>query len=529
MISVQNITYIHQNKDTLFENINFSCKDSEKVALIGNNGTGKSTLLKIIAGVLEPSNGKVICSSKPYYVPQHFGQYNDCTIAAALQIEKKLDALKSILDGNFSEEKQKILGDDWTIEERCNEALSFWGLQNFPLTQEMNKLSGGEKTKVFLAGILIHKPDIVLLDEPTNHLDLHSREILYNYVQNCTQTLIVVSHDRTLLQQLNTVYELDSRGITVYGGNYEFYKEQKDIEGNAVLQKLRNAESSLRKAKMTEQETLERKLRSDIRGKKKLKDGGMPHAMKKLLKNKAEASTSRLQEVHKEKLAEISDEVSQMKQKAASYDKMRMNFESSNLHQGKILVNAENINFAYKENNLWANSMNIQIRSGERLNIKGANGSGKTTLIKIILGQLEPTSGEIKRAEVKSVYIDQEYSLIDNTLTVYEQAQRYNYEHLQEHEIKIRLFRFLFNSDFWDKPCGALSGGEKMRLLLCCLMISNKAPDLFILDEPTNNLDIQNIEILTSAINEYHGTLIVVSHDKYFLEEIRVDGEIKVG
>lgn len=528
MISVQNLTYSHQNKDTLFENINFSCQDSDKVALIGNNGTGKSTLLKIIAGVLEPSKGKVICSSKPYYVPQHFGQYNNCTIAAALQIEQKLIALKSILDGNFSEEKQKILGDDWTIEERSKEALTFWGLQDFPLTLEMNKLSGGEKTKIFLAGILIHQPEIILLDEPTNHLDLQSRELLYNFVQSSTKTQIVVSHDRTLLQLLNTVYELDSCGITVYGGNYDFYKEQKSIEENAASQKLKNAESSLRKAKMTEQETLERKQRSDARGKKKQENAGLPRILKKTLKNKAEHSSTRLKEIHQEKIGELSEEIAAVRQKLYAYDKMRMNFESSNLHNGKILVNAENINFAYKEDNLWINTLSFQIGSGERLNIKGANGSGKTTLIKIILGQLEPTSGEIKRAEIKSVYIDQEYSLIDNTLTVYEQAQRYNTEHLKEHEIKIRLFRFLFNSDFWDKSCSALSGGEKMRLLLCCLMISNKAPDLFILDEPTNNLDIQNIEILTSAINEYHGTLIVVSHDKYFLEEIRVEREIEL-
>ena len=529
MISVQNLTYSHQNKDILFDNINFSCQDSEKVSLIGNNGTGKSTLMKIIAGILEPSKGNVICSSKPYYVPQHFGQYNDCTIAAALQIDKKINALHNILNGDFSEEHLAILSDDWTIEERSKEALTFWGLQDFSLMQKMNNLSGGEKTKIFLAGILIHQPEIILLDEPTNHLDLQSREVLYNFIQSFTKTLIVVSHDRTLLQMLNLVYELDRHSITLYGGNYDFYKEQKSIEINAVSEKLKNTESSLRKAKKIEHDTIERKQRSDARGKKKQENAGLPKILKKTLKNKAEQSSTRLKEIHQEKISEISDEITAVRQKLYAYDKIRMNFESSTLHNGKILVSAENINFAFKEHNLWINPLSFQIGSGERLNIKGANGSGKTTLIKIILGQLQPTSGEIKLAEVKSVYIDQEYSLIDNSLTVYEQAQRYNFEHLEEHEIKIRLFRFLFNSDFWDKSCGNLSGGEKMRLLLCCLMISNKAPDLFILDEPTNNLDIQNTEILTSAINEYHGTLIVVSHDKYFLEEISVDKEIEVG
>jgi ATPase subunit of ABC transporter with duplicated ATPase domains len=158
--------------------------------------------------------------------------------------------------------------------------------------------------------------------------------------------------------------------------------------------------------------------------------------------------------------------------------------------------------------------------------ITGANGSGKTTLLKLILGQLEPSSGTISRAMNKTLYVDQDYSLIDDRLKVYEQAARFNQSALQEHEIKIRLTRFLFTQEYWDKPCSTLSGGEKMRLMLCCLTISGEAPDLIVLDEPTNNLDIQNITILTTAINEYEGSLLVVSHDAYFLKEIHVERNI---
>lgn len=165
--------------------------------------------------------------------------------------------------------------------------------------------------------------------------------------------------------------------------------------------------------------------------------------------------------------------------------------------------------------------VNLLIKSGERIAIKGSNGSGKTTLIKLILGDLEPSQGEFYRAFNGRVYIDQDYSLINNDLTVFQQASAFN-SGLQEHEIKIRLNWFLFSKEFWDKKCGDLSGGEKMRLMLCCLTIAHKAPDLIILDEPTNNLDIQNIKILTVAVDDYQGTLIVVSHDEYFLGEINV-------
>jgi ATPase subunit of ABC transporter with duplicated ATPase domains len=144
----------------------------------------------------------------------------------------------------------------------------------------------------------------------------------------------------------------------------------------------------------------------------------------------------------------------------------------------------------------------------------------------MILGELQPQAGNVQRQAINSIYIDQDYSIINNSLSVYEQAQKFNTGGLQEHDIKVRLNRFLFNSAYWDKPCSTLSGGEKMRLMLCSLTIGNQAPDLIVMDEPTNNLDIQNLEILTNAINEYEGTLIVVSHDEYFLKQINIGDEI---
>ena len=193
------------------------------------------------------------------------------------------------------------------------------------------------------------------------------------------------------------------------------------------------------------------------------------------------------------------------------------------------MVTAIEVNFGYNDQLLWKQALNFQITSGERIVIKGLNGSGKTTLIKMILGELKPRSGTMESVAVNAIYIDQDYSLINNKLNVYEQAQQFNSGVLQEHDIKIRLNRFLFTKEYWDKPCRALSGGEKMRLMLCSLTISNQAPDMIVLDEPTNNLDIQNIEILTAAINEYKGTLLVISHDEYFLKQINVEHSMAIG
>ena len=249
MIFLQDITYIHTDKELLFDNINLTVNKHEKIALIGNNGTGKSTLLKIIAGNLRHSSGKLSLDSQAYYLPQIFGQYNHLTIAQALHIENKFKALREILDGKLTEENLHVLNDDWEIEERCNEALKYWQLTGLDLSQTLAKLSGGQKTKIFLAGISIHQPEIILLDEPSNHLDTTGRQLLYDFIRSNSNTMIIVSHDRRLLNLLDTVCELSKDGITSYGGNYDFYTEQKQIENNALNNTIHSKEKTLRKAR----------------------------------------------------------------------------------------------------------------------------------------------------------------------------------------------------------------------------------------------------------------------------------------
>lgn len=528
MIILQNISYTHPNKEVLFSDISFTVNTNSKTALIGNNGKGKSTLLKIIAGELQPSDGQLTVTYDMYYVPQISGQYNDLTVAKALRIESKLNALKEILKGNTTDENFELLNDDWSIEDRCREALNHWQLSNLDLTQKLGTLSGGQKTKVFLAGISIHQPRLVLLDEPSNHLDIGGRELLYDFIDSTKSTLVVVSHDRKLLNLLDTICELGNRGITVYGGNYDLYTEQKQIENDALNQDLQSKEKALRKAKEKERETLERQKKLDSRGKGKQEKAGVARIMMNTLRNGAENSTSKIKAVHTDKIEGISQELQELRSVLPDISRIKFGFDNSALHHGKILFTANDINYTYNNHFLWDESLTFQITSGERLALKGNNGSGKTTLIKIILGKLEPQTGTIYRAQNESVYIDQDYSLIDGQLNVYEQTQRFNSSSFQEHEIKIRLNRFLFTKDDWDKPCSALSGGEKIRLILCCLTISNQSPDIIILDEPTNNLDIQNIEILTAAINEYQGTLIVVSHDIHFLEQTNIEQIIQL-
>ena len=492
-ISIQQISYIHPDKEVLFSDLNFAISKGQKLGLVGNNGCGKSTLLQIIAGQLAPSSGVIVRPDDLYYIPQHFGQYDSLTIAQALQIDHKQKALHAILAGDASIENFSILNDDWNIEERSVAALDSWGLGQFPLSYPMNLLSGGEKTRVFLAGMDIHNPSVILMDEPTNHLDSSGRQRLYDWVEKWRSTLLVVSHDRTLLNLLPEICELEKHQISYYGGNYEFYKEQKTLMQEALQQRIEEKEKALRTAQ-----------------------------------SKSEKSTAKLTGAHQEKAEKLTDERNQLRSSLSPTAALKTDFNNSGLHTGKILVTAEEINFGYHPDQpqLWQAPLSFQLKSGDRLRIEGGNGSGKTTLLKIITGQLQPLKGTLIQANFTYVYLNQEYSIINDRNSILEQAYAFNGRNLPEHEIKIILNRYLFPASEWDKSCRKLSGGEKMRLAFCCLMISNNMPDMFILDEPTNNLDIQSIEIITATIKNYAGTVIAISHDNYFIQEIGVEQSI---
>ena len=536
-ISIQQISYIHPDKEVLFSDLNFAISKGQKLGLVGNNGCGKSTLLQIIAGQLSPSSGVIVRPDDLYYIPQHFGQYDSLTIAQALQIERKQQALHAILAGDVSNENFTILNDDWNIEERSIAALDLWGLGQFTLSYPMNLLSGGEKTRVFLAGMDIHHPSVILMDEPTNHLDSSGRQRLYDWVEKYRSTLLVVSHDRTLLNLLPEICELEKHQINYYGGNYEFYKEQKTLMQEALQQRIEEKEKALGIARKVARETAERRDKQNVRGEKSNIRKGVPRIVLNALQGKSEKSTSKLTGVHQEKAEKLTNERNQLRGSLSPTAALKTDFNSSSLHTGKILVTAKEINFSYHSNSinndiqensiskqqLWEAHVSFQLKSGDRLRIEGANGSGKTTLLKLITGQLQPQEGTLTRTDFSYVYLNQEYSIIDDRNSILEQAYAFNSRNLPEHEIKIILNRYLFPASEWDKSCRKLSGGEKMRLAFCCLMISNNTPDMFILDEPTNNLDIQSIEIITATIKNYAGTVIAISHDNYFIQEIGVE------
>ncbi|MDR0692786.1 MAG: ATP-binding cassette domain-containing protein, partial [Prevotellaceae bacterium] len=233
-----------------------------------------------------------------------------------------------------------------------------------------------------------------------------------------------------------------------------------------------------------------------------------------------------LKEKHEEIISSHQAKLSGLKQQQGAMRDLKIDFDHTSIHPGKLLIEARQINFAYRpESPLWKKPLDFTLYSHDRIHLLGDNGAGKTTLIKLLTGSLCPSCGTIRRADFQWIYLDQDYTQVNAACSIEELAATHNRQHLAVHEVRLRLNRFLFPSNTWDKPCHALSGGEKLRLYLCCLMLSNQTPDLIILDEPTNNLDLSSLQVLTQTLKHYRGSLLVISHDRYFVEEIGVSGK----
>lgn len=522
-IVVNSLTYIHSDGGMLFNNISFSIQSGDKVFMVGRNGIGKSTILRIITGDLQQTEGEIIIREKPFYVPQHFGQFDNLSVLEALQIQEKINALHAILKGDASLQNLEKLNDDWDIEEKINAALKQWRIENINLSKKMSCLSGGEKTKVFLAGISIHSSNLVLLDEPSNHLDSQSRSMLYDFIKSSNNTILSVSHDRNLLNLGNKTIELTASSAEIYGGNYDFYQKEKKRKIESLYIQLTDKENRFKKEQQKSREIAERRQKQESRGKKQKAKAGIPRIAMGGLKNNAERSSAKIKEEQIEKISEASAKIDSIKQQIKSEQLLKINFKNSNLHRGKVLVEADSINIMYEDIPLWKEPLSFQVYSGDRIQIKGNNGVGKTSLLKLIMNEKQISTGKISIADCKYLYIDQEYSVIENNITVFEQVLKFNDQCLLEHDIKVLLYHHQFSQEYWRRQCISLSGGEKMKLLLCCLAISNNTPDMLILDEPTNNLDINSQNILTYAIKEFKGTVLIISHDTYFINEIGVD------
>ena len=503
ILSCQNInkTFID---DHLLKDVSFHINDYDKAALIGINGCGKTTLLRIIMGEINADDGLVTFSKDKTvgYLPQNALLNSTRTIydeilsvkQPLIDLEERMrdmeasmnlvsgDELSTLMDkyANASQRFEREGG--LTYKSEIIGVLRGLGFEQEDFSREISTLSGGQKTRVALGKLLITKPDLIILDEPTNHLDMNAIMWLENYLLNYKGTVFIVSHDRYFLDKIvNKVFELENGHMTTFTGNYTDYATKKEILRIAAMNAYRNNQREIK-----HQEEVIKKLRSFNR-EKSIKRA---ESREKML-NKMERVDKPLDENDSMHLT------------------LMPRFES-----GNDVLTVSGLSKSFDNNHLFSD-LNFFIQKGEHIAIIGDNGTGKSTLLKIINDVIEADAGTIKTGtNVEIGYYDQEHHVLNETKSIFNEISD-DYPTLTNTEIRNVLAAFLFTGDDVYKLISSLSGGEKGRVLLAKLMLSQA--NFLILDEPTNHLDITSKEILEDALNNYTGTVLYVSHDRYFI------------
>ena len=490
--------------DVIIKSCSFNIEDHEKAAIVGINGAGKSTLLKIITGI-EPADTGLVTLAKDKtlgYLSQQQNLNSDNTIydellsvkqyildmeAQLRSIENQMKsaddtALETLMKKYSDLNHEFELNNGYAYKSEITGVLKGLGFAEEDLTLNVNTLSGGQKTRVALGRLLLSKPDIILLDEPTNHLDMESISWLENYLLNYSGAVLIVAHDRYFLDKIvSKIIELDNGNATVFSGNYTDYASKKAILRNMQLKEYLNQQREIK-----HQEEVITKLKQFNR--------------EKSIK-RAESREKMLNKMEFVDKPEILN------------DKMDIKLEP-NVISGNDVLTVDYLTKGFDGTVLFDNIC-FQIKRGERVALIGSNGTGKTTILKLINGIIPADSGSIYLgAKVNIGYYDQEHHVLDPDKTIFDEI-RDAYPDLNNTQIRNTLAAFLFTNEDVFKYIKDLSGGERGRVSLAKLMLSNA--NFLILDEPTNHLDITSKEILENALNSYTGTVLFVSHDRYFI------------
>ncbi|MDX2826612.1 ABC-F family ATP-binding cassette domain-containing protein [Streptomyces ipomoeae] len=487
-----------------------------RTGLVGANGSGKSTLLKLIAGELAPSDGTVRVAGEVGYLPQNITLDTGLRVDEALGIAATRAALHAIEAGDVAEEHFATVGDDWDVEERALATLGQLGLGHVDLDRTIGEVSGGESVLLRLAALLLSRPDVLLLDEPTNNLDLYARRRLYDAVASWSGVMVVVSHDRELLELVDQIADLHSGEVTWYGGNYSAYEQALTTEQEAAERMVRVAEADLKKQKRELVEAHSKLAKRTRYANKMYENKREPRAVMKLRKRAAQVSAGKHRIMHEEKLAEAKERLDDAVEAVRDDDEIRIDLPYTAVPPGRTVLTLLDLELRYGARVRGG----LDLRGPERIALIGRNGAGKTTLLRTIAGELEPVGGE-SQAHVPLRFLPQRLDVLDDELTVAENVARFA-PGATNNRIRARLARFLFRGARADQPAATLSGGERFRAALAALMLAEPAPQLLMLDEPTNNLDMASVRQLTTALESYEGALIVASHDLPFLESLGI-------
>ena len=515
------LSYLLPDGRPLFENLDLAFGPG-RTGLVGRNGTGKSTLLRLIDGSLAPGAGSVSVTGRIARLRQSVQIADGAKLGDFLGISPALARLDRLEAGEGSLDDAAQA--DWGLPSRLAEALARVGLADMPPTRPAASLSGGQRTRAALAALLLAEPDILLLDEPTNNLDADGRAAVRELLAGWRGAAIVVSHDRALLREMDAIVEVTSLGATSYGGGWELYRERKALELAAAEHGLATAERQVADIQRRNQAQAERKARRDAAGKRKASKGGVPRIVAGGMKRAAEQSAGAATRLAERLSEEVAAEAAEARAKIEILQPLAVTLAPSGLPPGREVLRATGLCGGPADMPDLIDNFDLAIIGPERIAATGPNGSGKTTLLRLLTGALAPSSGAVV-LRVRWALLDQSVSLLDSGETIRDNYRRLNPDD-DENACRAALARFKFRADAALQVVGTLSGGEMLRAGLAATIGSTRPPELLILDEPTNHLDLEAIAAVEAGLSAYDGALLVVSHDRDFLDTIGIEREI---
>lgn len=496
------LTYEHADGRVQFSNLKFNIGEGRH-ALVGANGIGKSILAQVLAGLLAPTSGELKCSGRVYYFSQT-AEPVDTTVGEYLLALWEASVERQVLIN-------RLLGD-------------------VQMDQRLQNLSGGEWMRVRLSHALLQSWQFIIFDEPTNNLDTQARNLIADLLAQADFSFLLISHDRQMLRQVECIYELSSKGLQLYGGNYDFYRHQRQLERQRGAEQVQAAELKNKKRQAEKHEKIQAQEKRTRVAEKKAPSMGLPKIIMGLRKRQAQKTASLLRVQEDEFVQESFENLRETIEDQKKEQLLYFELPETELAAGKILLKLQNFNLRFSENSnwLWRNDLNFTLQGPQRLALKGVNGSGKSTLLKTLLrkGSEHPVlrRGLAEFADLPLVYLDQNYSGLNLEASVLENV--FETSRFDLVETRNLMARFLFQKEQVHQLARTLSGGERMRASLAKALLGAQPPKILILDEPTNNLDLESIQFLENLLKAFKGALIVVSHDQDFLLNVGCELEL---
>lgn len=525
-LTLERVSFVLPDGRPLFSDLNasFDARHAGHTGVVGRNGAGKSVLARMMAGRLAPSSGRCTRTGEVFYLAQQV-QIDEAraSVATLAGVQNALDALTRIEAGDGTPEDFDSLGERWDLRQRLQAELERCGLGHLDPQAPAHALSGGEAMRVALAGAALSQADWLILDEPSNHLDRPNREALMRQLQRWPKGLVVVSHDRRLLDTMACIVELSAAGLRSYGGGYALYAERRAQEEAGALALLERRKLERRRAALALREQRERAERREAQGRRHGREANQAKILLDRQKGRSESTAGKLRTQHTAAHEQLDLNVREAAMAVANDAPIVMRSTPVTGMARRWIAELDDVVLPHAPPATRA--IRLALHGQQRVGVTGANGSGKSTLLKVLAGQLAPLAGNCS-VRVASAWLEQRLASLAPQRTVIEQMREAN-RTAGEDALRTRLAQLGLSASKLAVPCGVLSGGERLKAALACAIHADPPAQLLLLDEPGNHLDLPSLQALEAMLCDYRGALMVVSHDEALLERLELTDRLE--